>query len=362
MKKVFMSGCYDVLHAGHIRIFEAAHKYGDHLIVCFASDAVLLMAKKRKSSISEASKRMILESLQIVDEVVMSSDLDPIFDFKGHFERLKPDILLVTDDDERLEEKRRFAETRGAELVAIPREFSEDGSTTAILASIKEVTMVPLRVDFAGGWLDVPKFARPDGYIVNCTISPLVSLENWPYHQNAGLGGSAAYALLQAKNGVRSELDQGVGWQDPAIIAETGLCVWRSGERPVLDLKTNPDWLQGKMMIVWTGKTRMANNQTLRSRDYDRLVQAGAMAREGTHRRDTAQLAKAVTLNYEVQKDEGMEALPEIQGSLAKKYLGAGHGGYALYLFDRPEHRAAALSVVKEASPVEPYIKHVQMA
>lgn len=362
MKKVFMSGCYDVLHAGHIRIFKAAHEYGDHLIVCFASDPVLLLAKKRKSAISETSKRMILESLRMVDEVVMSSDLDPVFDFKGHFERLKPDILLVTDDDKYMEAKRAFAEARGAKLVAIPRQFSEDNSTTAILAGIKEVDKVPLRVDFAGGWLDVPNFSRPDGYIVNCTISPLVSLDHWPYKQNAGLGGSAAYALLQAKNGVRAELDMGVGWQDPAIIAETGLCVWRSGVRPVLDAKLNPDWLAGKMMIAWTGKPRASNNHTSRPRDYDRLAEAGAIAREGVHRRDIAHLAKAVKLNYEVQKDEGMEPLPEIQNAIAKKYLGAGHGGYALYLFDSGEHRAAALDVHKDASPVEPYLRHIQMA
>jgi hypothetical protein len=36
---------------------------------------------------------------------------------------------------------------------------------------------------------------------------------------------------------VQSELDLGVGWQDPAVIRETGLCVWHSGPAPVLDFK-----------------------------------------------------------------------------------------------------------------------------
>jgi glycerol-3-phosphate cytidylyltransferase-like family protein len=321
-----------------------------------------MLAKKRKPTISEASKRMILESLRMVDEVVMSSDLDPVFDFKGHFERLKPDILLITDDDKHLEAKRVFAEANGAALVAIPRLYSEDGSTTAILASIKEVTQLPLRVDFAGGWLDVPKLARPDGYIVNCTISPLVSLDAWPYEQNSGLGGSAAYALLQAKSGVRSELDMGVGWQDPAVIAETGLCVWRSGERPVLDIKLNPDWLSGKMLILWTGKSHKTLDHVEQRRDYETLAKAGAMARDAAHRRDIAHLGKAVLANYQVQLGEGMHPLPEIAGAIAKKYLGGGHGGYALYLFEKPEHRDAALAAYKDVSPIEPYIKHVRMA
>jgi cytidyltransferase-like protein len=361
MKKVFVSGCYDILHAGHVQFFEDARALGDHLTVCFASDPVLLLTKKRPPSIPEDNKRVLIGSLRCVDEVVSSSDLDPVFDFKTHLSRLRPDILAVTEDDKNIERKQAFCAERGIRLVVLPKRNDVTGvSTTSILSSIKKIESVPLRVDFAGGWLDVPKFARPGSYIVNCTISPLVSLDQWPYHQNAGLGGSAAYAILQAKNGVRAEIDQGVGWQDPAVIEETGLCVWRSGERPVLDIKINPDWLAGRMMILWTGKQRAANDQAMRPRDFDRLAVAGALAREAVYHRDVMKLAKAVSLNYEVQKDEGMDSLPEIDRALGKKYLGAGHGGYALYLFEKPEHRAAALADFKEASLIEPYIKDIR--
>jgi cytidyltransferase-like protein len=362
MKKVFVSGCYDILHAGHIQFFEDARALGDYLTVCFASDPVLLLTKKRNPSIPEDNKRILIGALRCVDEVVSSSDLDPVFDFKTHIERMHPDILAITEDDKNIERKQIFCVEREMQLVVLSKRNDVTGvSTTSILSSIKNIESVPLRIDFAGGWLDVPKFARPGSYIVNCTISPLVSLGNWPYHQNAGLGGSAAYAILQARNGVRAELDQGVGWQDPAIIEETGICVWRSGERPVLDVKLNPDWLAGRMMILWTGKQRAANDQTMRPRDFDRLAQAGTLAREAAYHRDVVKLAKAVLLNYEVQKDEGMELLPEIDHALGRKYLGAGHGGYALYLFEKPEDRDAALAAYKEASPVEPYIKDVQM-
>ena len=37
MKKVFVSGCYDILHAGHLQFFEEARALGDYLIVSFAS-------------------------------------------------------------------------------------------------------------------------------------------------------------------------------------------------------------------------------------------------------------------------------------------------------------------------------------
>jgi cytidyltransferase-like protein len=360
MKKVFVSGCYDVLHAGHVQFFEDARALGDHLTVCFASDEVLMLTKKRRPSIPEDNKRILIASLRPVDEVVMSSNLDPVFDFADHIDRIKPDILAVTEDDKNKAAKKEFCEKRGMAFVVLPkRNQAQQISTTQILASIKNIIQVPLRVDFGGGWLDVPKLARAGAYIVNCSISPLVSLSNWPYERGAGLGGSAAYAILQAKSGVNAEIDIGVGWQDPAVISETGLCVWRSGEKPILEAKFNPDWLTGKMLILWTGKNHTTPDYVSFPRDYDKLVEAGALARQAAYGEDIAILARGVQKNYEVQQGEGMHPLPEIPGSLAKKYLGGGHGGYALYLFKTKAERDMAIQKTSDASAVQPYLKGI---
>lgn len=107
----------------------------------------------------------------------------------------------------------------GAQYIILPKDLDYTPiSTTQILSNIRAPQQCPLRVDFGGGWLDVPKHARQGAYIVNCAISPLVSLgepgsKEWPYHIGAGLGGSAAHALLSGKDSVQSELDLGVGWQ-----------------------------------------------------------------------------------------------------------------------------------------------------
>ena len=53
-------------------------------------------------------------------------------------------------------------------------------------------------------------------------------------------------------------------------------------------------------------------------------------------------LAEAIGTSYRVQLDEGMEPLPEIEGSIARKYCGGGHGGYAVYLFGTKEKRSEA--------------------
>ena len=207
---------------------------------------------------------------------------------------------------------------------------------------------MPLRVDFGGGWLDVPKYAIPGAFIVNCAISPLVSLHHWPFYQGGGLGGSAAYALLMGKDSVQSELDLGVGWQDPAIIKETGLCVWQSGTSPVLDMKKNPDFLKNKMGLFWTGKDHYTPSKTDLPRNYDIIKQAGDIAASGVFNSDINKIKKAIQLNYSTQLDEGMEPLPEMDGAIAKKYCGGGWGGYALYLFyDR---------INTNVIPIEPYI------
>lgn len=230
-------------------------------------------------------------------------------------------------------------------------------STTQILANIRAPTTCPLRVDFGGGWLDVPKLARPGTFIVNCAISPVVSLNNWPYHLGGGLGGSGAYALLSGKDSVQSELDLGVGWQDPAVIKETGLCVWRSGSKPQLDFKVWGDFLNGKMAVLWTGKPHVTYEKTDVTRDYDLVEKAGKMARQAVlpGQESVEALAEAVNVSYTMQLGEGMAELP-VHGELGKKYCGGGWGGYAVYIFGTTEQREAFLSSVADAVSIEPYI------
>jgi cytidyltransferase-like protein len=358
MKKVFVSGCYDILHAGHICFFEDARALGDHLTVCFASDEVLKLAKGRAPSIPEDNKMLLLGSLRSVDQVVKSSNLHPIFDFVDHLETIKPDIVAITEDDRHLQEKKEFFSARGITLVVLPKHTNyTPTSTTSILASIKNIVEVPLRVDFAGGWLDVPKFSRKGSYIVNCTIIPKVSLDHWPYEHGGGLGGSAAHAILKIKNGLESELNLGVGWQDPAVIQETGLCVWRSGKKPVIEFKSNPDWLLGRMLIVWTGIRHDTPHLVSTKRDYQAIIRAGKVAALAVFSKDFKKMCQAVSMSYTVQLKEGMKELSAVPRARAKKYLGGGHGGYALYLFNSAKDRAFAASRTQDSKVIEPYLE-----
>jgi hypothetical protein len=284
----------------------------------------------------------------MVDQVVVGSDVELGLDFKSHFLVLKPEILAATEDDRYEKIKRQLCDECKVEYIKLPKTLNFDKiATTEIIELIKAPIEVPLRVDCGGGWLDVPKFSIPGAFIVNCAISPLVSLRQWPYHQGGGLGGSAAYSLLMGKDSIKSELNMGVGWQDPAIIKETGLCVWQSGNTPILAFKRNPDLLKNKMGLIWTGNSHFTPSKTDLSRNYEMIKNAGNIAACGVYNNDLNKIAEGINLSYATQLDEGMQSLPELNGAIAKKYCGGGWGGYALYLFNNRTNNV---------TPIEPYI------
>ena len=358
MIRVFVSGCYDILHAGHVQFFREARALGDHLTVCFASNEVLWHHKQRRSSLPDEHKRALIAAMEMVDEVVVGEGMDEGIDFKAHFLRLRPEILAVTEDDKYAPLKRALCAEVGAKYVVMaktPPQFPPI-STTQIVKFIRAPEVAPLRVDFGGGWLDVPRLARAGAFIVNCAISPTVSLRAWPYERNAGLGGSGAWALLNGKDGIGSELDLGVGWQDPAVIAETGLCVWRSGPRPVLDVKTSGECLRGRMALHWTGTEHDTPGMVGGARDYDAIARAGATARAAVWQNSFEGLAEAVRQSYAVQRAEGMAELrADWPGALAWKYCGGGFGGYAVYLFAEAAQRDAACATAGLRA-IEPYV------
>lgn len=216
---------------------------------------------------------------------------------------------------------------------------------------------IPVRVDLAGGWLDVPKLARKDAVIVNCSISPLVSKELWPYEQNAGIGGSAAWASLNGKDPITCELELGVGWQDPAVILETGLCVWESGPIPVLICKFNPEpLLGGRMALFYTGYGHLTADLVDKPRDYSLIKEAGRLASLGVRLQSEIILSQAIEANYDAQLKEGMMPLPKIEGAVCK-YCGSGFGGYGLYYFKDAKRRDLWVKDNLTAQAIEPYMR-----
>jgi len=224
-----------------------------------------------------------------------------------------------------------------------------DVSTSKIIRLINRPKNIPLRVDFAGGWLDVPKLSREGAFIVNCTINKFMG-EDCEFKPGAGVGGSAAYWVYKGDNTLQTELDNGVGWQDPAIVLETGLCVWRSGEKPILELKRNPDFLNNRMALLYDETPHDTPSLRDIDRDYELIEQASVTACQAVIKKDRRLLHEAVDISYAAQLKEGMKEL-QSYGEISKKYCGSGWGGCSLYMFE--DYEDIPDCMIK----IQPYIK-----
>ena len=72
MAKVFVSGCFDVLHSGHVRFFEEAAQYGD-LYVSIGSDKTVRELKNRETLYNENERLYMVSSLRFVHHAFIAS-------------------------------------------------------------------------------------------------------------------------------------------------------------------------------------------------------------------------------------------------------------------------------------------------
>lgn len=92
---VFTNGCFDILHAGHVRYLSEAGSYGDILVVGLNSDkSVKLIKGENRPIIPELQRAEVLAGLWCVDYVTLFHESDPL----KLIEKLKPDILVKGAD------------------------------------------------------------------------------------------------------------------------------------------------------------------------------------------------------------------------------------------------------------------------
>jgi D-glycero-beta-D-manno-heptose 1-phosphate adenylyltransferase len=92
---VFTNGCFDILHAGHVRYLSQARSYGDVLVIGLNSDKSVKMIKgEKRPIISEMQRAEVLEGLWCVDYVTLFHESDPL----RLIEKLMPDVLVKGED------------------------------------------------------------------------------------------------------------------------------------------------------------------------------------------------------------------------------------------------------------------------
>lgn len=78
MKIVLIQGAFEILNAGHVKVFRQCRKQGDYLIVALNSNQLLKKYKKRDAVLPWKEKKSILEAIRWVDKVVPAHNFSPI--------------------------------------------------------------------------------------------------------------------------------------------------------------------------------------------------------------------------------------------------------------------------------------------
>lgn len=92
---VFTNGCFDLLHRGHVEMLKASKALGEHLVVGLNTDASVKRLKGDTRPINnETDRKVVLESLDFVDEVILFDEDTP----QKLIERIRPDIITKGGD------------------------------------------------------------------------------------------------------------------------------------------------------------------------------------------------------------------------------------------------------------------------
>ena len=128
---VFTNGCFDVLHAGHVRYLTAARAEGDVLIVGLNSDGSVRRMQKPgppRPVNAQADRIEVLSALSMVDHVVVFDEDTP----EALIREVQPDVLVKGADwADKGVVGRDLVEARGGKVVLVP--LLEGRSTTRTL-------------------------------------------------------------------------------------------------------------------------------------------------------------------------------------------------------------------------------------
>lgn len=187
--KVLVSGCFDLLHSGHIAFLQEAATYGD-LYVAIGSDATVYNLKGRLPVNSEQERLYMVQSLGCVKAAFVSGGLG-MLDFLDVMDEVEPTIFVVNNDGN-IPQKEALCRERGIRYVVLEREPHADlppRSTTAL----RTVNRMPYRIDLAGGWLDQPFVSElHPGPVLTVSIEPDID-----FNERSGMATSTRNAAIE---------------------------------------------------------------------------------------------------------------------------------------------------------------------
>lgn len=365
--KVFVSGCFDMLHSGHVAFFKEAATYGD-LYVGIGSDNTVMELKARHTINSEQERLYMVKSIKYVTDAFVNSG-GGILDFEDDLKELKPEKYVVNEDGHSYA-KEKLCNELGIEYIVlerIPEAGLPERSTTQIRGGVG--SQLPYRVDLAGTWIDQPDVSKvAPGWALTVSVEPIIEYNErsgmststrnaakviWPYNLPLEKPEKLAEILFRYENRPGNTIISGA--QDAIGICVPGLTRhYYNGDYwpEKIEKKYDEDileWLEDhvSMMTLWPrpAGTDLLSNTNVTEETVSKLAEAAEKCWEGIINKDLKTFSEAFLASFEAQvamypnmvTPEMQDVIDQVKGdALAWKVSGAGGGGYLILVSDKP--------------------------
>lgn len=373
-KKVFVSGCYDMLHSGHVAFFEEASMHGD-LYVGIGSDKTVYELKSRKTVNNEQERLYMIKALRMVKDAWINSG-SGILDFEPELVLLKPDIFFVNSDGHS-DIKEQLCRKLQIEYIVskrVPHEGLPVRSTTAL----REECHIPYRIDLAGGWLDQPYVSSlyPGPVLTICiepdyefndrsgmsTSSRKKAIELWSVDIPAGNKEQLARTLFCFENPPGTKYISGS--QDSIGITIPGLNKLQyNGDYWPSEIESNLNeetlsWIEKHLWLIPL-YPRLNNfdvlaDTNINKTDAGRLSEAANKCWKAILNKDLSAFGASIKESFEAQiamfphmvSEDIMQLLDKYKSqALGWKLSGAGGGGYFIFVNDKPIENAIQIRI-----------------
>ncbi len=214
--KVLVSGCFDLIHSGHIEFFNEAAQHGD-LYVRLGTCENIRKLKNHETTYSDEERVFFVKNIGCVADAALSKG-EGVFDWEVDMKEIKPDIYFVNEDASRLEERVGICKRLGVKMVVQPRKPKEGlkvRSSTSMKSRIRDMLAaeelvrqdkgiaafheeIPWRLCFAGGWMDLGWCNK---YASGCAITINIKFDRKICKDFCGLATSSRKVAIKLWNG-----------------------------------------------------------------------------------------------------------------------------------------------------------------
>jgi len=373
-KKVMVSGCFDLLHGGHIAFFKTAAAFGK-LYVLIGQDQNLQQLKGKAPYFSQDERRFIVSSIKYVHEARISTG-SGMLDFEPDMHLIKPDIFIVNTDGH-TPEKEQLCKKFGVEYMVLER-IPEEGLPPRSSSGTKKETRFPYRICIAGGWIDQPWVSEinPGSVVVAqlrptidfndrsgmATSSRKVALELWGGKIPEGDTVRNAQLLFGAENPPYSKYISGSQDQIGLLVPGINRLFYEGGYWPdKIDNCIDPDicqWLSDVLHLIPLDPRPIGYDpiaeKNLKKEFVRELGESGTLCWESILKKDVYGLGKAMTKSFLAWRKILPQTVPDwVLNEMEHKYFpnypgaitsGSG-GGYVVVASDKKIEGAIKIKV-----------------